>query len=1091
MAIEQNISSKLSAMAQSAELSPAPVFDPNAGAEDVGGIMPQPELPFEEFEPQAAFGLGAVRKALTPKKALKELTKKGARAKEEPKILPDPPPVAPAPSPAAQTTPAPKPAPVKPEIAPVPLDEAQRVIQERQRLEAAGPAAGPKETPISNLAFDNEGMQATVRAMAENSVKNEPTMSLRSIKMRMINAGVRENVADRLLQGLPLESTVGSSELAKTVSGVVDLHDQSAKQLDDLMQKMAAGQLDQTGQLQLRQQMAFHNVITGTMKGVQVDVARSMNVFKRVKDRGPGFSPVDIRKILDEVGGEDALLKIANDYITLPTRKGKNQLVEIGLGQRLRDAWINTWQSNLLSDIGPHAMSFTAGVINTVRAPVERLVSIPIGMVRRGAIEAARTDVVGSALVETGVGRVSPPSERFYLGDLQARLSGFGPGIMDAWETLAKGGPKVRIPGTEIDFTLPTPFSKDYGLRATAKGDAVVAPLSGAAFSDVPVRLPFGNKELFRTPDFTNSFLGKGLDAMGYMYSVPFRAMRAADDFIGLTTARMQLHEEAWHIAQTEYDKFIASGLSPDDSLAETQRVVASFLDERPTSMQASMDKARQQTTFTEDFNRETKLNEFYWKTDKLFQSTALKPFLPFSRAITQEFLHTAAATPGMNIISPKFWDAWNAGGKERDLALSRLALGGMAGYTAVQLSADGRMTGSGPSGTQDRKALEALGWQRYSLIFKPGELSPDVEARLSKLTTLTKGQGNFSGFTFVSYARFSVLSPVLALGADFSDAQRFHTGRPDEEEWAKLALAYAGSNLEYIKNLPSAQAIGDLVGILRTRAEDGGEQVYQVLNRIAKQYVDVLYTGTPVLGSTNATVIAHIERLNDPLIRSTRVDQMNVPEHFRIFYEQMNRVKSRMPVYSEGLQAELDEIGRRKYAENNMFEFTANVIPMVQGSKGKRDPYNEAMVSIDHGTSRPRDVWDGVSLSATQYNRYKKLYGQEVMIDPSLFVETATAAPMNLEMAVPYLLKEQAKYATEMGQPFNKGDAQKFVDSIIKKYRRIAKLRMIGFDPSPELGQTEVPDLTEYGFLSDSVEFPELGAMIDRNKKFYSLYGK
>jgi hypothetical protein len=444
-----------------------------------------------------------------------------------------------------------------------------------------------------------------------------------------------------------------------------------------------------------------------------------------------------------------------------------------------------------------------------------------------------------------------------------------------------------------------------------------------------------------------------------------------------------------------------------------------------------------------------------------------------------------------MNVISPKFWDAWNAGGKERDLAVSRLALGGMAGYTAVQLATDGRMTGSGPSDIQDKKALEALGWQKYSLIFKPGELSPDVEAKLSKLTTLTKGQGNFSGFTFVSYARFSVFSPVLAMGADFSDAQRFHTGKPDEEEWAKLALAYSGSNLEYIKNLPSAQAIGDLVGILRTRNEDGGEKVYEVLSRIAKQYVDVLYTGTPVLGSTNASALAHIERLNDPLIRSTRVDQMNVPEHIRIFYEQMNRVQSRIPAFSEGLPAELDDIGRRKYAENNMFEFTANVIPMVQGSTGKRDPFNEAMVTIDHGVSRPRDVWDGVRLSVTQYNRYKKLYGQEVVIDPSLFVETATAAPMNLEMAVPYLLKEQEKYKRDIGESFNKGEAQSFVDSIIKKYRRIAKLRMIGFDPSPELGQTEVPDLTEYGFLSDSVEFPELGAMIDRNKKFYDLYGK
>jgi len=54
-----------------------------------------------------------------------------------------------------------------------------------------------------------------------------------------------------------------------------------------------------------------------------------------------------------------------------------------------------------------------------------------------------------------------------------------------------------------------------------------------------------------------------------------------------------------------------------------------------------------------------------------------------------------------------------------------------------------------------------------------------------------------------------------------------------------------------------------------------------------------------------------------------------------------------------------------------------------------------------------------------------------------------------------------------------------------------IAKLRMIGFDPSPELGQEESPDLTEYGFISESVEFPELKQEIEKSRKFYSVYGK
>ena len=1040
--------------------------------EPAEGIPVQQNLEFPEYEQEAGLLTLGVKK-ISPKTALKPLLEKGARITQEAKILPDPPPVAP--SPAAVTPAAPKPT-VKPSIAPVPADEAMILSQERKAMEGAGPAAAPPETPISNLAFDNDGLQATVRVMAENAVKNEPTMSVRSIKMRMMNAGVPENIANRLLEGQPLESTIGSSELAKTVSGVVELHDSSAKILDNLMEKMAAGQLDQAGQLELRQQMAFHNIITSSLKGVQVDVARSMNVFKRVKDSGPGFRPIDMRAILDEAGGEKALLQIANDYIKLEGRKGKNQLIEVGLGKRMRDAWINTWQSNLLTDIAPHAYSFTSGVLNTIRAPVERMFAIPVGAAREGVAHA--------------MGKPSS-GERFFMSDIQARLSGFFPGIADAWVTLAKGGPKAKLPFTDIEFTLPTPFSKDYALRSSAKGDAVVAPLSGAAFSDVPVRLPFSSKELFRTPDFTSGFIGKGLDAMGYMYSIPFRAMRAADDLVGMTVSRMQLHEEAWHISQNEYDKFVAAGMKHEDALAETQRVVASFMDERPASLQASMDKARQQATFTEDFNKETKLNEFYWKTDQIFQSTYLKPFLPFSRAITQEFLHTAAATPGMNVISPKFWDAWNAGGKERDLAFTRLALGGMAGYTALQFATDNRLSGSGPSQLQDRQALEALGWQKYSIIFRPGEISPEMMERLKGVTKVTQGQGNLDGFTFVSYARYSVFSPILAVGADFADAQKFHVGRPDEEEWSKLALAYAGSNMEYLKNLPSVQAVGELVDILRTKHEDGGEKVYNFLTKIGKQYLDVLYTGTPIVGSTNASAIAHIERLNDPLIRSTRVDEMNVPEHLRIVYEQINRVRSRMPVYSEGLPAELDSIGRRRYAENNMWEVTANAIPIVQATKGKRDPFMEAMVSIDHGVSRPREVWDGVKLSGPQLNRYKQLYGQEVMIDPSLFVSTATGAPMNLEMAMPMLLKEKEAYEISEGRTFGKGDAQNFADNVIKKYRRIAKLRMIGFDPSPELGQTEIPDLSESGFLDEKVEFPELGATIDKTKKFYSLYGK
>jgi hypothetical protein len=1048
------------------------------------GLPVQQNLEFPEYEQTAGFFPKLFQKGakkidgLTVTEALAPLTKKGVRIKQEPKIIPDPPPVAPAPI-VAQPKAA-KPV-TKPDIAPVPAEEMLNIAAERQRFIDTGTSkADTTVTPISTVSYDNDEFAATVRAAAENAVQNYPTKTVAQIRAEMVEAGVHENIAARILEGLPLESKIGDSQLAQTAAGVIEVSNSSFAIINDLMSKMRAGNLDQAGQLQLRQQIAYNNAIMQQMKGASVDFGRSLNMFKNVKQYGKELSPEQMRALLDEAGGEEALLRLAEDYLSLPTKRGKNQLLEVGLGQKMREVWINTWQSNLLTDAAPHAYSLVSGIINTARAPVERMVAIPIGMARRG--------VLGAVGME--------PSERFYMADIQARMSGIRNGMYDAWITLSRGGPVVNVPFTGKQVELPLPFKKDYATRANAKGDAPIASLSGAGLSDTPVRPPFSSKELFRTGDFTSGFVGKSLDAMGFLYSVPFRALRAADEFIGMIVSRMQLHEEAWHIAQKEYDVLVAKGSTPEDALAETQRIVASFMDERPASMQASMEKAHKIATASEDFNKETSLNAFYWKTDKLFQSAALKPFLPFSRSITNDFLHTAAATPGWNLVSPKFWDSWNAGGRERDLAVARLTIGATAGYVAVDLATDGRMTGNGPPQIQDRKALEALGWQKNSFVFKPGELSESVKSKLSTLASLTDGKGDFDGYTFVSYARFGVVSPVLSQGADFADAQRFHTGKPDEEEWSKLALAYAASNLEYLQNQPQAAAFGDIIGIIRSRAEDGGEKVFDVLNRIAKQYVDVLYTGTPLLGSTNASAIAHIERLNDPLVRSTRVDMMNVPAHLRLYHEQMNRVQSRLPGWSSGLDAELDDIGRRRYVEDNMFETYANFIPVVQARKGKRDPFFEAMVSIDHGVSKPRDTWDGVKLSGPQYNRYKQLYGQEVKIDPSLIVETAVGAPMNLEMALPYLLKEQEKYAIENGQTFGKGDAQKFADSIIKKYRRIAKLRMIGFDPSPEMGQTEVPgqtevDLTEYGLPDVKVEFPELAAAIDKTKKFYSLYGK
>jgi len=57
--------------------------------------------------------------------------------------------------------------------------------------------------------------------------------------------------------------------------------------------------------------------------------------------------------------------------------------------------------------------------------------------------------------------------------------------------------------------------------------------------------------------------------------------------------------------------------------------------------MQANMEKAHKIATASEEFNKETKLNAMYWGLDRAFQHGLIKPFLPFSRSITNDFLHT------------------------------------------------------------------------------------------------------------------------------------------------------------------------------------------------------------------------------------------------------------------------------------------------------------------------------------------------------------------------------------------------------------------------------------------------------------------
>ena len=384
----QPIEQRLDSMTVNTDVDKIPTTMPNTP--DMENLAaPQDD---SQQEPVQVAGVGSISKVLAP------LTKKGARAAKEPVITrPDPiAPPAPAPAPAAAaavpTATQAKTVTVQP-TRPVDISEVNKVVQERERMldidtriAEGEPQARPPEVPISSMWTDNDGLAATINAAGTRAAQQEPTMSLRSIYMQAINAGVPESFLKRALAGESLDVTVGSSQLAKQIAGAVFAHDESAKVLDDLMEKMATGVLDDAGKLDLRMRLAQHDILVKQLKGMQTDVARSLNVFKRVQDAGPGLDATATRKALDELGAQqsDAVLyQLAVDYLESPTRAGKNKLLEAGLGAKMRDVWFHVYQSNLLNDPVTHAYNIVGTAVFGAMSPIERTLASGLGFGRQ------------------------------------------------------------------------------------------------------------------------------------------------------------------------------------------------------------------------------------------------------------------------------------------------------------------------------------------------------------------------------------------------------------------------------------------------------------------------------------------------------------------------------------------------------------------------------------------------------------------------------------------------------------------------------------------------------------------------------------
>ena len=1013
------------------------------------------------------------------RKILEPLTKRGAttnpeykvkqkRGKPEPKEALDPQPTGTTPEPELEVQ-APEP------VSEQRMDElmGERAAQEGSARQAPSPSATQKAAGVevgrANTQFyDSDGLAATIQAFAATTGKDIKSVTVSSLYDKAKASGVPERILDNIFKGIPLEGKIGDSELAIQLAGLQQLHDVSAMKVEEMMRDAALGNLDDLGKLQLREAMAQHQIIYASMRNAKTDVARAMNVFKGIKDTAK-LSKAQIRAALDNLGGDDQLRALAEKYVDQKTQANKNKLLEVGVLRKTYDAIVYMNQSVLLTNPDTHIYNFAANAASLIMDVPERAAAIPIGALRKGA--GGAINAVSKRLGLAGV-KVSP--DQYYGQDVYARTSAFYNGILDGWslmgQHLKKGG-KAK----EVDSN----------------------PITADNFSDTPLVRVMG-KEI-RTGNLNGTLFGKMLDGMGLMYSIPFRGLGAGDEFTGGIAARMELHEQAWRYGATIYDAAVAAGSPHDEALAKAQKEVGTFLTERPAEIEASVDAWRKQATLTAMIDKETALGRTYWGAVKIMNHPLVKPITIFSKTVTNIGIEGAARIPILNFVSPRFYSEFSKGGRHRDLAISRLAVGGGIMLAGYKLAADGSVTGAGPSDTEDRNALRASGWQEFSKVFGEDEISPMNVRALQKLLgedAVTKGTGNFAGKYFVSLKRLDPVNTPFLVSAALADAIKFQQYDPDDTLITTMINAGAAGLAEYSTSVPAMQGIAEFTSILGQKQTDGGDKFLAMVDAYARRTASFYTTrAAPIANIADSAIAGKIESLIDPASSSRTVtaaqkewadDVLGIDATqpgIRAFFEAFNQMRAKVPLYNKDVLPKIDNYGNEVGTDKSF------LWQPVRITAGKRNELAELLQQINHGIGNPRLEIDGVRLTAEQENRYKKLYAKEIKIDN-----------MDMSERIIQVLDDMiTEYEITDTKP-NIGTMQSEVDGVVAQYRELARMRMFGkiykgsgirgdeydYVLDPITGEPQAMDGLAYGLPDNRVEFPkETPRMVlNRNKK-------
>lgn len=561
---------------------------------------------------------------------------------------------------------------------------------------------------------------------------------------------------------------------------------QKGLEIADVLKVKGSAGVTNEMRLEFQQLVLLEGILSKKLKGVQVDLARSLGILNEARKAGDVSVGRMTEEALDNFGGPKKIDRFITAYVAEKDALKRTKLAEV---------LTKPWYKRVINII---PVTFVNGLLSGFGTQVKNILGF----------SGLSTTVKVENFVAVGVGKT-----RTYL------FRGDGSDAMHLEQAIAA-----------------IQFRKEYWKKAWS---AFYDSFKGNAPRDRATKFDYASSQYQDAFKYDVPLAGKPIEYLGIYNTLPGKFLQSEDEFMKSLSYWHEIEIQATGIMVNKRKELIKAGMSSTDADIASKKLFDDLMSDPTEEMvEAAIQQARYLTN--------TQPLTGWMKTaESLFNNPVMKLHGLFMRVTTNLIGAASERNPLTAALTPRVWKNFQAGGVKRDMAISRLITGSTFMYGMGNLAMEGKITGAGPYRYEDKLALEKAGWQQYSFVFVIGSLPQSTIDKLSAITKvkITKDK------IFISYVGLEPLSLLIAQAATMGELARLNNDNPNGEYDTSMEELFGygvqGAS-QYVADQPLLNGMGGLMKMF-TSYETGDEKFAQILENVVETYSGYVMGGNPV----------------------------------------------------------------------------------------------------------------------------------------------------------------------------------------------------------------------------------------------------